>query len=180
MGRGPLAGPVVVAAVIIPPGNFPLMLEGVRDSKELTPQARERLLGPIYQQAIAWGVGMASHQEVDDRGLGVAIIEAICRAVAQLDPSPQFLIVDGRPLPRLPWPHRGVVDGDALSLSIAAASIVAKVTRDRLMVEMDRQYPGYAFARNKGYGTAEHLACLQRLGPCPIHRRSFAPVQECR
>ena len=179
-GRGAWAGPVVAAAVILPPDADALaaLLGQVDDSKKLSPAARERVFGRIGAEAVAVGVGCASAKEIDRLGIAPANRLALERAVAGLAVSPDFLLLDFFTLPDLALPQRGVPHGDALSLSIAAASIIAKVTRDRWMAAQDAIYPGYSFVRHKGYGTAAHRDALDRLGPCAIHRRSFAPVAQ--
>lgn len=178
VGRGPLAGPVMAAAVILPPeSNAPWLLE-VRDSKKLTSRKREFLAACIAGMAIATGIGTVPHQIIDERGIVAATRLAMRYAVEQLSPSPDFLLIDALTLSELTIPQKGIIHGDNLSLSIAAASITAKVARDKLMVEFDSLYSGYAFSRNKGYATREHLASLQRLGACPIHRRSYRPVRQ--
>jgi len=177
VGRGALAGPVVAAAVILPhPANFP-WLALVRDSKELDSKKRESLFDLISKQALAVGVGIVPHQVIDSVNILRATKLAMMQAVEKLPKRPHFLIIDRVTLPQCPIPQRGITRGDKLCLSIACASIVAKVTRDRMMAEFDRTYPGYGFAHHKGYGTREHLSCLQKLGPCPIHRLYFAPVR---
>ncbi len=177
-GRGAWAGPLVAAAVILPddPARLTPLLGTVDDSKKLPPAARERLLAAIQASALAVGVGSVSASEVDALGVTSANRLAIRRAVESLAVRPDYLLLDFFTLPDVALPQRGVVHGDALSLSIAAASIVAKVTRDRWMADADCAYPGYGFACHKGYGTAVHRAALLRLGPCPLHRRSYAPV----
>lgn len=179
-GRGPLAGPVVAACVILPlDGGVPRDLDGLTDSKQLTAAQRERFLGVLRRlPGVAIGVGRASVAEIDRLNILRATHRAMARAAAALKPPADFLLVDGLPVPGLPCPSRAIVHGDALSLSIAAASVVAKVTRDRLMTAIDLRHPGYGFARHKGYGTAVHLAALRSLGPCPAHRRTFRPVAE--
>ncbi|MGN0837309.1 MAG: ribonuclease HII [Akkermansia sp.] len=175
-GRGPLAGPVVAAAVVLPPG---LALPGLNDSKKLTARRREALYTQLREDArVLIGVGMAEAAEIDRLNILRATHEAMARAVAALPAMPDFCLIDGLPVPHFPLPHRALVKGDARCLSIAAASIVAKVTRDRLMLALAQQYPGYGFEKHAGYGTAAHLAALRRLGPCPEHRRSFAPVAQ--
>jgi len=178
-GRGAWAGPVVAGAVILPLDHDGLTqaLAGVRDSKTLHPSARERLYEIIQAQALAIGVGMVPARQIDRLGIVPATKEAMALAIARLSCPPDFLLVDFLSLPRLEYPQKSIVHGDALSLSIAAASIVAKVSRDRFMVELDGQYPGYGFASHKGYGTSQHRAALARLGPSPIHRLSYAPVK---
>jgi ribonuclease HII len=178
VGRGPLAGPVVAAAVVLPhPLPQVLRTAGIRDSKQLSARARARLAPLIRRHAVGVGVGEASVEEVDALNVLEATRLAMARAVAELAPVPDLLLVDALDLPQAGIPCRPIVHGDALCLSIAAASIVAKVFRDALMVEMDGRHPGYGFARHKGYGTAEHLAALRRLGPTPEHRRTFGPVR---
>lgn len=172
-GRGPLAGPVVAAAVILPSWPF---LPGIRDSKTLTFTQRERLYQQIHSVAEGIGIGIVSPQEIDRMNILEATQRAMEMALAALDTTPDLVLVDGNRVPPLPYPHRAVVDGDTLCYLIAAASIVAKVFRDRLMLEYDLLYPQYGFARHKGYGTPEHLRALQEYGPCPIHRRSFRGV----
>ncbi|MBI4287167.1 MAG: ribonuclease HII [Chloroflexi bacterium] len=178
VGRGALAGPVAAGAVILPLDLDVSLLDGVRDSKELTPAQRESLAPRIQECALAFGVGMMSSELVDELGIVEATRRAMAQAIERLYVSPYFLLIDALKLPSIRLPQKAIIDGDKLSLSIACASIVAKVTRDRLMVEMDREYPGYGFAHHKGYGTPEHLECLDRLGPCPIHRRTFAPIAQ--
>ncbi|MBI3961275.1 MAG: ribonuclease HII [Deinococcus sp.] len=169
-GRGALAGPVVAAAVILSPRGRPPW----RDSKQLDPQRRSELFQLLKESALI-GIGSATAQEIDQLNILQATILAATRAVAALAEPPDYLITDVLRLP-LPLPQNPVVRGDQRSYSVAAASIVAKVTRDRLMLEVDQRYPGYGFAAHKGYGTPEHLAALGRLGPCVEHRRSFRPV----
>jgi ribonuclease HII len=178
VGRGPWAGPVVAAAVILPadPRALAPFLGQVDDSKRLTSCRRERLFNPIQQLALATGVGRVEASVIDRVGIAAATKQAMRQALAALAVDPDFVLLDFLTLSDLPQPQRGVPHGDALSLSIAAASIVAKVTRDRWMFGQEAIYPGYGFARHKGYGTAEHHAALVRLGPCALHRLSFAPV----
>jgi ribonuclease HII len=179
VGRGPLAGPVVAAAVILPPkANFP-WLDRVRDSKALTPRRREELAQRIEEQATAFGVGVVPHHVVDVLGIVKATCTAMETALDELSMLADFVLIDAMRLPRCPLSQRAIIHGDAQSLSIACASIVAKVARDRLMLEAERCFEGYGFAHNKGYATREHLDALLRLGPCAIHRRSFAPVRAC-
>ena len=175
-GRGPLAGPVVAAAVILPPGFDTPWLERVRDSKLLTPKARTELAAELHD-AVAVGVGHASSRDIDRLGLVRATHRAMRRAVSKLHPTADYLLVDGRERLRGGPPKKAIVDGDALCYCIAAASIVAKVARDRMMTTLDRRYPGYGFARHKGYATRRHMEALARLGPSPVHRRLFAPVR---
>ena len=177
VGRGALAGPVVAAAVILPLENDFAWLSRVRDSKQLTPRRREQIFELIQQSRIATGIGMASHTDIDAIGIVKATRMAMGRAVRELTSPPDSLIIDALSLPEIPLPQWGIVRGDQSSLSIACASIVAKVTRDRYMTELDHSYPGYGLARHKGYGTRQHLVSLRHLGSCPIHRRSFAPVR---
>lgn len=177
VGRGALAGPVMAAAVIMPFQIRARWASLVRDSKQLTPEAREYLFPCIMESAIAVGVGSFSHEVIDARGIVPATHLAMKAAIEQLLPAPQYLLIDYLTLPEVPLPQKGVTFGDSLCFSIACASIVAKVTRDRLMVEMDSLYPGYGLARHKGYCTDGHVNCLKRLGPSPIHRRSFEPLR---
>jgi ribonuclease HII len=178
VGRGPLAGPVVAAAVILPLEKRPSWLSKVRDSKQLTASQRESIFGRVLESGMPFGVGSVSHEVIDKRGIAPATRMAMRRAIEQLPTRPDYLLIDYVRLPTVRIPQKSVVDGDSLCLSIAAASIVAKVTRDRMMVELDGQYPGYGLAQHKGYGTPEHLEALQRLGPCPIHRKTFEPVRD--
>jgi ribonuclease HII len=172
-GRGPLAGPVVAAAVVLPRR---CLLAGLNDSKQLTEAERERLYGEILQRAFGVGVGRASEREIDAMNILEATRLAMSRAIQALPAVPDYLLLDALELPAVHLPQRAVIKGDTLSVSIAAASVVAKVTRDRLMGEYHRQYPQYNFQAHKGYGTAEHLRMLAEHGPCAIHRRSFRPV----
>ena len=178
VGRGPLAGPVVAAAAVLPPHLDALGPEVVRDSKLLTPRQRERAYDLLIREATTWSVGQASHEEIDALGIAPASRLAMARALENLTSLPDFLLIDAFPLPEVALPQESIIHGDRLCLSIAAASVIAKVTRDRMMQEEDRRNPGYGFARHKGYATREHLARLQALGPSPIHRRSFAPVRD--
>ena len=178
-GRGAWAGPVVAAAVVLPErDDIESLLRGVRDSKILTPRQRETLVPVIHQTALAVGVGMASARFIDRRGIVPATRQAMAMAVHNLSLQPHHLLIDALRLPDVPLPQRALIRGDAYVLSIAAASIVAKVFRDRLMVSLGTCYFGYGFAAHKGYGTAAHRAALQQLGPCPEHRMSFAPLRE--
>ncbi len=179
-GRGPWAGPVVAAAVVLPSGREDLeeALAGVDDSKRLSASARERLYERIQSIALGVGVGMASHEEIDAMGIVPATRLAMRRALAALPHMPDYLLLDHLRLPEVNIPQESFTRGDSRVLSIAAASIIAKVTRDRIMEELDARYPGYGFAQHKGYGTAAHRQALARLGPSPIHRRTWAPVQE--
>ena len=176
VGRGPLAGPVMAGAVIFPAGLSESWTSGIRDSKQLTLLVREHLSARIYQIALAIGIGRASIEEIDSLGIVPATRLAMTRAIDNLDTAPDALVIDALPLPKIALPQKYPIRGDSISLSIAAASIVAKVARDSLMIKSDRTYPGYGFCRNKGYGTREHIGALMRLGPCPLHRRTFAPV----
>ena len=175
VGVAPLAGPVLAAAVILPRDFRP---RGIDDSKQLDAAARERLAAEIKASAVAWAVGASSVEEVDRINIYRASLLAMRRAVEGLAVAPEHLLIDARKLPELKVPQDGIVHGDALSLTIAAASIVAKTTRDALMTELDAVHPGYGFARHKGYPTAEHFRALRQLGACPLHRRSFAPVRQ--
>jgi ribonuclease HII len=175
VGVGPMAGPVVAAAVIFAPETF---IKGVRDSKQLSAERREGLYTAINERALSVGIGAADADEVDRLNIYWAAIAASERAVVALRTAPQHVLVDGRSIRGLKLPQTPIVGGDRKAFCIAAASIVAKVIRDRLMVEYDGRYPGYGFAQHKGYCTADHVAALGRLGPSPIHRRSFAPVMQ--
>ena len=179
-GRGALAGPVFAAAVVLPLGDPHLLavLQGVRDSKLLSAAARARFFPVICDHAVAFGVGQADAPTIDRVNILAATRLAMVAAIHALAPAAAALLIDGPiRLAAVALPQRGVIRGDRLSLSIAAASILAKVSRDRHMIALDAQYPGYGFARHKGYGTAEHLAALAALGPCPEHRLSFAPLR---
>jgi len=178
-GRGCLAGPVVAAAVILPlTGDTPLHLAGVRDSKQLTANARVRLYEIVLQHALAVSVGIGSVELIDECNILQATKHAMRSALAQLSIPPQALLLDALRLPDIPLPQRSIIHGDASCLSIAAASIIAKVTRDRMMLQLHEQYPAYGFAQHKGYGTEAHLAALREHGATPHHRKSFAPVRE--
>jgi ribonuclease HII len=176
-GRGALAGPVAAAAIILPaiPDLAPL-LTGVQDSKKMPPLARTRWASRLKEIALAWGVGFASADEIDAIGIVPATCLAARRAVERLKPQPEHLLIDYLHLPGTTIPQTGIVKGDARCMSIAAASILAKTSRDTLCNELELLYPGYGFGQHKGYGTAMHLAALNRLGPAPVHRRSFAPI----
>lgn len=178
VGRGALAGPVVAGAVILDPDGPVGWLKGIRDSKQLTADARERFFEPITGRALAWGVGIVAAEFIDTAGIVPATRRAMRLAIEALTAAPDALIIDFLTLPEFDIPQEGIVKGDERCYSIACASIVAKVTRDRLMCGLDREFPGYDFAGHKGYASAEHLASLRRLGPCPVHRRSFSPVRE--
>ena len=173
-GRGPWAGPVCAAAVILDARHVP---EGINDSKKLSPKARERLAAEIKASALAWAVAFASVEEIAELNILHATGLAMHRAVGALQTTAAFALVDGAYPFRLPCPARTVVGGDGLSLSIGAASILAKTARDRLMAELDETYPGYGFAGHKGYNAPIHVEALRTLGPCPIHRRAWAPVR---
>lgn len=177
-GRGPLAGPVVAAAVILPLGMDTPWLAEVRDSKLLSPAKRESLFHRIRETAVACATGASDSEIIDRVGIVTATRRAMKMALDRLSPPAESLIIDYMSLPEVTLPQKGITNGDRLCLSIACASIVAKVIRDRMMLELDRTYPGYGLSRHKGYGTREHMACLRRLGPCPVHRRSFKPVRE--
>lgn len=172
-GRGPLAGPVVAAAVILDPAEIP---EGIADSKTLEADERQRLSQAIKASA-RWGIGIADVTRIDSDNILNATLWAMAQAVAGLGVRPKLALIDGNKAPRLPCRTRAIVKGDGKCLSIAAASIIAKVARDELMTELGKTFPGYGFERHKGYGTAEHQEAIQRLGVTPHHRRSFRPVQ---
>lgn len=173
-GRGPLAGPVSVAAVILP---HDLCLPKLNDSKKLSAKVREELFDEIQEKAIAVGTALIDAQTIDRVNIYQATINGMYEAIFSLQPEPQEVLIDAVPLENLPMASQSIIKGDAKSASIAAASIIAKVTRDRLMDEYDKIYPEYGFARHKGYGTAQHIEALKKYGPCPIHRRSFEPVR---
>jgi ribonuclease HII len=174
-GRGPLAGPVFAAAVVLDPA---CPIEGLKDSKLLAETARERLAGEVKAKAIAWAVASSDVGEIDSLNILNATLLAMRRAFAALRVAPVEVLVDGNRIPDLGCPTRSIVKGDRHVPAISAASILAKTARDARLVELGREYPAYGFAEHKGYATAEHLAALQRHGPCPIHRRSFAPVYQ--
>lgn len=169
-GRGPLAGPVFAAAVILPEHCG---IEGIDDSKKLSPKKREQLFGEIENGAVAYGIGFATEQEIDRVNILQATFLAMKRAFDALAVRPDLALVDGNRMPQLGVETRTIIKGDSLSASIGAASILAKVSRDRLMLQIDGLYPQYGFARHKGYGTALHVEMLKKYGPCPVHRRSF-------
>lgn len=175
-GRGPLAGPVIAGAVILDPKQ---PIDGLNDSKKLSEKKREKLFEEIKAKALAVGVGRANALEIDEHNILQATFLAMRRAVAELSVKPSHVMVDGNQDPKLAYPTTLLINGDQLNASISAASIIAKVTRDRLMVALDAQYPGYDFAKHKGYGTKIHLLALKDLGPSPCHRRSFRPVLNC-
>ncbi len=174
-GRGPLAGPVVAAAVIFQPEHC---VEGVKDSKLLTAEERDDLYEKIVAEAFTYGVGIVHHDVIDRINILQATYRAMHEAIRRLSVAPSVLLVDGNRFLDIGIPYRTIVDGDALSFSIAAASIVAKVTRDRLMMAYDAQFPGYGFGQHKGYATPQHREAIQRLGLCDIHRRSFADLSQ--
>lgn len=173
VGRGPLAGPVVAAAVVLPPETW---LPEARDSKTLPAEARPDVAAAVREAALAWGLGAASALEIDELGIVPATARALRRALAHLGLEPGHVVVDGRPVAGLGRAHDAVVKGDYRVHCVACASVLAKVCRDTLMERLDPRYPDYGWCRNKGYGTAEHLAALCRVGPSPHHRRSFARV----
>jgi ribonuclease HII len=174
----PWQDPVVAAAVILPDSIKARWRGKVRDSKQLSPGAREYLYDFIKEAAISIGIGSYSNKVIDSIGIARATRLAMIWAIEQLTPQPQYLLIDYVRLPEMSLPQKGITEGDSLCFSIACASIIAKVTRDRLVTAMDKDYPGYGFARHKGYGTREHLECLRKKGPCPLHRRTFSPVSE--
>jgi ribonuclease HII len=176
VGRGSIAGPVVAAAVILPAKLKATWLDEVRDSKELSPAKRELLSKHIREAAISFGIGAVSHRFIDMRGIVRASKLAMKQAIEKLSPAPQYLLIDYLRLPTVHLPQKGITDGDCKCFSIACASIVAKVARDEMMVRMDRLYSGYRLAENKGYCTGKHIEGLSKLGPSPIHRRTFEPV----
>lgn len=169
-GRGPLSGPVVAAACVLEPGTE---IPGLNDSKKLTPKKRDLLYDLVIERATDFAVGFATPEEVDSINILNATMLAMRRAIAALKEPADYALVDGNCIRDYPIPARAIIKGDSLSMSVAAASILAKVTRDRLCLEDDRQYPMYGFAKHKGYGTAEHIAALRTYGPCPIHRKTF-------
>lgn len=176
-GRGPLAGPVVAAAVILRPDR---PIEGLADSKKLTPARREALAEAIRADAMAIGIGVAEPDLIDRINILQATMTAMRWAIEALDPAAESAIIDGNCLPDLIIPASALIGGDSLEPAISAASIIAKTHRDRIMIELDQRHPGYDFARHKGYGTPAHLAALERLGPCPAHRQSFRPIVQAR
>ena len=169
-GRGPLAGPVVAAAVIF---QHDVQIHGVDDSKKVTANRRNELFDHIYQKALSVGIGVVPHTTIDQINIGQASLQAMEEAVLRLSFPPQHLLIDGPRYRQNDIPFTPIIDGDAKSFTIAAASIIAKVTRDRIMIALDEQYPQYGFAKHKGYGTKEHLEAIRKFGPCEIHRRSF-------
>lgn len=177
VGRGCLAGPVVASAVIMPYGIKPAWYKQVRDSKLLTPEQREFLSPHIHEAAISIGTGAVESYLIDSLGMTRAVQTAMKMAVAGLKPQPDYLLIDYLTIPGMAQPQKGVENGDTICFSIACASIVAKVYRDHLMMDLDKKYPGYGLASHKGYGTRQHMTCLRKLGPSPIHRRLFHPVR---
>ena len=169
-GRGPLAGPVCAAAVILPKG---LLIPGLNDSKKLTDKRRRELFPIIQQEAVSFGIAFASQEEIDEINILQATFLAMRRAIDQLDPKPDFALIDGNRETDFGVPCKTVIKGDSLSANIAAASVLAKVTRDNWMIEAAEKYPGYGFEIHKGYGTKAHYAALEKLGPCAIYRRTF-------
>lgn len=169
-GRGPLAGPVFAAAVILPEN---CTIEGINDSKKLTPKKRDILFDKIKDGAVAYGIGFATEQEIDEINILQATFLAMKRSCDALNARPDLALVDGNRMPQLGVETRTIVKGDSLSASIAAASILAKVSRDRLLLQIDEIYPQYGFAKHKGYGTAFHVEMLKKYGPCPVHRKTF-------
>ena len=169
-GRGPLAGPVCAAAVILPKG---LVIPGLNDSKKLSDKRRRELFPIIQQEAVSFGIAFASQEEIDEINILQATFLAMRRAMEQLNPQPEFALIDGNRETDFGVPYKTVIKGDSLSANIAAASVLAKVTRDNWMMEAAEKYPGYGFEIHKGYGTKAHYAALEKLGPCPIHRRTF-------
>jgi ribonuclease HII len=181
-GRGCLAGPVIAAAVILPLSDDPASIlerfSGVNDSKQLTLPARERLYDVVMQHALAVSVGIGSVEVIEQRNILQATKYAMCEALTRLDPYPQALLLDAIHLPTIKLPQRSIIKGDARCLSIAAASIIAKVTRDRLMVQLHQEFPAYGFNQHKGYGTEAHIVAIHQHGVTPHHRRSFSPIRE--
>jgi ribonuclease HII len=178
VGRGCLAGPVVAAAVIMPSEGRMSWYRQVRDSKLLTSEQREKLSPLIHEAAISIGTGAIYPDIIDSQGMTKAVHLAMTMATGNLSPKPDFALIDYMTIPDFFLPHKGVENGDTVCFSIACASVVAKVFRDHLMIEIDRRFPGYGFAQNKGYGTESHINCLHKLGPSPMHRQSFQPVRK--
>jgi len=174
-GRGPLAGPVVAAAVVLPEG---LLIPGLTDSKQVLEPDRERLFAIIREQAVSFGIGIVDERTIDEVNILQATIIAMEQALQQISPRPDYLLLDALTLPRVPIPQLPLIKGDCRSHSIAAASILAKVTRDRIMLELHVKYPHYNFQKHKGYGTKEHIDRIREHGPCDAHRRTFNPVAE--
>ena len=178
VGRGALAGPVVASALILSCHIDAPWLNQVKDSKQLSATKRQILSHHIHEIAISIGIGITPNDTIDNQGIIRATRLAMKSAIDQLSPPPESLLIDYMLLPEVPLPQKGIKGGDSLCFSIACASIIAKVARDRLMIELDRVHPGYGLAQHKGYGTRVHLSCLRRLGPSPIHRQSFKPVKD--
>jgi len=174
-GRGPLAGPVVAAAVVLPPG---LLIPGLTDSKQVPEQEREKLFSVICEQAVCYGIGIVDERTIDTVNILQATFLAMEKALRELSPQPDYLLLDALTLPHVRLPQTPLIKGDCRSHSIAAASILAKVTRDRLMTELHERFPLYNFKKHKGYGTREHLSLIRKHGPCEAHRRSFHPVAQ--
>ncbi len=174
-GRGPLAGPVVAAAVILDPMR---PIDGLRDSKKLTEASRERLAAEIKERALDWSVAHATVEEIDELNILQATMLAMKRAISGLTVRPSLVLVDGNRVPRIDLPVNAIIQGDDKIAAISAASIIAKTTRDHWLVELDERYPEYGFAKHKGYGTKEHLEALAKYGPLPVHRKSFGPVKQ--
>jgi ribonuclease HII len=177
VGRGCLAGPVVASAVIMPRDKVPAWYSQVRDSKLLTPERRESLFPFIHEAAISIGTGVVDSHLIDSLGMTRSVRMAMRKAIENLLPQPDYILIDYLTIPELTLPQKGVENGDTLCFSIACASIVAKVFRDHMMVELDKRFPGYGLAQHKGYGTELHVDCLKKLGPSSIHRRLFLPVR---
>lgn len=177
VGRGALAGPVVAAAVVIPDNNTLPDYEGIRDSKEMSAAEREAAFEVIIRWAVDIGIGIVSPQIIDEINILGATRRAMRQAIGNLSLQPDFLLIDGMPLPRSPISQQGIIKGDKLCFSIACASIIAKVVRDRIMIDLDKSFPHYGFAVHKGYGTKKHLQSLSQNGPIEVHRYSFAPVR---
>jgi ribonuclease HII len=173
-GRGPLAGPVVACAVILPKNA---KIPGIDDSKKLSPNMREKLCKIISNIVIDWGVGIVNEQTIDKVNILQATYLAMEKAIKSLKEKPQFLLVDGSRIPHIDIPQKPIINGDQLSISIQAASILAKVIRDRIMIEYDKEFPQYGFAKHKGYGTAFHIESIKKYGICKIHRKSFEPIK---
>ncbi|MGB9602745.1 MAG: ribonuclease HII [Limisphaerales bacterium] len=184
-GRGPLAGPVVAAAVILPSdwylNGLPSELIGLNDSKQLTPAQREFFFNYLTSSPlIKWSVAKVEPEEIDSLNILNATHKAMLAAINNLSQKPSIALIDGNPIKTIAIPQKAIIKGDSLSYSIAAASVIAKVTRDRIMMELDKLYPDYGFAAHKGYGTPQHLNALKTLGPSPVHRKSFAPISNCQ
>jgi ribonuclease HII len=174
-GRGPLAGPVVAAACILP---CDFLLSHLNDSKQLSSKQRDELFAEITSDPrIVYGIGIVSVDRIEEINILRATFEAMQESVEKLSRRPEYLLIDGNQLPSFGYPKEGIVRGDAVSISIAAASIIAKVTRDRIMIEEAARWPQYGFAQHKGYGTAQHLEAIRQLGPCPLHRKTFEPIK---